>query len=194
MSGDATGPAAASNDETVDLSTFEKTLSLTDVATKISVGDVFHFPWFLPIDTINPRHTVGKGGTTLTLIAPDLMQTDTSGTPYASFTNHSTLSGGPGVSVHFDPAAYGITTTGTYLVSFLIDAGSGITLNVGGYAGAGTVTGTGSKSVSGKVSVTVALHNVQATQLTYAQIQQTGGAPWLWYSTTIEYPPFVFQP
>jgi hypothetical protein len=194
MSGDASGPAAESSDETVDLSTFEKTLSLTDVATKISVGDVFHFPWFRPIDTIDPRHTVGKGRTNLTLVAPDFMQTDTSGTPYASFTSHSTPSGGPGVSVHFEPSAYGITSTGTYVVSFLIAASGPVTLNVGGYAGAGTVTGAGAKTVDGNASVTVVLHSVPAAQQTYASIQQTGGSQWSWYSTTIEYPPLVFQP
>jgi hypothetical protein len=194
MSGDASGPAAESRDESVDLSTFEKTLSLSDFATKITVGGVFHPPWFSPIDTIDPRHTVGKGRTNLTLIAPDILQTDTTGTPYASFTSHSTPSGGPGVSVHFEPSAYGITSTATYVVSFLIAASGPVTLNIGGYAGAGTVTGTGSKTVTGNTSVTVVLHGVPASQQTYASIQQTGGAQWSWYSTTIEYPPLVFLP
>ena len=194
MSDDAAGAMAESNDRTVDLSTFEKTISLTDVATKINVHDVFHFPWFLPIDTISPVHPVGKGRTNLTLVAPDFVQTDTTGTPFASFTSHSTPSGGPGVSVHFQPPAYGITTTGTYLVSFLIATSGAVTLNVGGYAGAGTVAGGGAKSANGNVSVTVVLQNVPASQPTYASIQQTAGAQWSWFSTTIEPPPLVFQP
>lgn len=192
MSGDASGVAAESNDRTVDLSTFEKTLSLTDVATKISVHDVFHFPWSLPIDTISPVHTVGKGGTNLTLLAPDLLQTDAA-TPYASFTSNA-HPGGPGVSVHFQPAAYGIATTATYLISFLVSTSAAVTLNVLGYAGAGAVVGAGAKTVNGNVSVNVLLQNVPASQLTYASIQQTGGAQWSWFSTTIEYPPLVFHP
>ena len=195
MSGDASGVAAESNGTTVDLSTFEKTMSLTDVATKINIHDIFHFPWFLPIDTISPVHTVGKGRTNLTLIAPDIVQTDTSTeTPYASFTSHSTPSGGPGVSVHFQPSGYGITSSGTYVVSFLISTSGPVTLTVGGYAGSGTVAGAGSKSVNGNVSVTVVLQNVPASQPTYASIQQTGGAQWTWFWTTIEPPPLVFQP
>jgi hypothetical protein len=56
------------------------------------------------------------------------------------------------------------------------------------------VTGAGAKAVDGNASVTVVLHSVPAAQQTYASIQQTGGSQWSWYSTTIEYPPLVFQP
>jgi hypothetical protein len=117
MLGEASGEAAE-NTSTIDLSTFEKTLSIKDLATELRVSDVIHFPWFLPIDTISPTHTVGKGRTNLTLIAPDIMQTDTTGTPYASFSNRQTSSGGPGVSVHFQPSGYGITNAANYIVSF----------------------------------------------------------------------------
>ncbi|WP_431198260.1 hypothetical protein [Leifsonia xyli] len=93
--------------ELIDPATFERTLSLTDLAHRVSVHEIITFPWFRPIDTISPTHTVGKGRTNLTLIASDIMQTDTTGTPYASFTYRPTPSGGPGVSVHFSPGDYG---------------------------------------------------------------------------------------
>jgi hypothetical protein len=177
----------------IDPATFERTLSLTDLARRISVHEIITFPWFRPIDTISPTHTVGKGRTNLTLIAPDIMQTDTTGTPYASFTNRSTLSGGPGVAVHFSPGDYGATAAGDYVVTFVIAANGSVNLNVAAYAGAGSTTGTGARTVNGNVAVVVGLKNVAPTQVTWASIQQTGGSTWQWYRTAIEYPPLIIQ-
>lgn len=193
MLGEASGEAADVA-ETVDPSSFEKNLSLTDLATKIRIDDVFHFPWFLPIDTIRPVHTIGKGRTNLTLIAPDILQTDTTGTPFASFTFRPVPSGGPGVSVHFEPSAYGITGVGSYVISFLVSTSGPVTFNVNAFAGAGSSSGIGSKTVNGNVSITVGLSNVPPTQQTFASIQQAGGGSWTWFSTSIEHPPLVFQP
>ena len=177
----------------IDPATFERTLSLTDLARRISVHEIITFPWFRPIDTISPTHTVGKGRTNLTLIAPDIMQTDTTGTPYASFTNRSTLSGGPGVAVHFSPGDHGATAAGDYVVTFVIAANGSVNLNVAAYAGAGSTTGTGARTVNGNVGVVVGLKNVAPTQVTWASIQQTGGSTWQWYRTAIEYPPLIIQ-
>jgi len=179
--------------ELIDPATFEKTLSLTDIAHRVSVHDVITFPWFRPIDTISPTHTVGKGRTNLTLIASDIMQTDTTGTPYASFTNRPTPSGGAGVSVHFSPGDYGATAVGDYLMTFVITANGPVNLTVGAYAGSGTTSGTGARTVNGNVAVVVGLAHVPPTQVTYAYIQQTGGSTWQWYRTAIEYPPLIIQ-
>lgn len=194
MSGDPTANTgvAAEVSDAIDPAVFESTLSLTDLALPYRPGEILPFPWlFPPIDTISPTHTVGKGRTNLTLIAPDILQTDTTGTPYASFTYRQVPAGGPGVSVHFEPGAYGATGVGNYVVSFLIAASGPVTLSVGGYAGAGTVTGTGTRTVNGQVSVAVSLTGVPASQQTYASIQQTAGAGWAWYRTTISHPPFI---
>lgn len=194
MSGNVPGADAEITDA-IDPSTFEKTLSPSDFATRIRPGDILRLPPFLfPIETISPTHTVGKGRTNLTVIAPDILQTDTTGTPFASFTFRQVPSGGPGVSVHFDPGAYGATATAHYVVEFLVQTFGPVTLSVGGFAGAGTVTGTGPRTVNGKVSVSVGLRNVPPGQVTFASIQQTGGAVWQWFSTSIEHPPLVFEP
>ena len=179
--------------ELIDPATFERTLSLTDLAHRVSVHEIITFPWFRPIETISPTHTVGKGRTNLTLIASDIMQTDTTGTPYASFTYRPTPSGGPGVSVHFSPGDYGATAAGDYLITFVITANGNVSQNVGAYAGAGSTTGTGARTVNGNVAVVVGLKNVPPTQQTYASIQQTGGSTWQWYRTAIEYPPLIIQ-
>lgn|SRR5689334_14490641 len=177
----------------IDPATFERTQSLTDIAHRITVRDVITFPWFRPIDTISPTHTVGKGRTNLTLIAPDIMQTDTTGTPYASFAFRPTPSGGPGVSVHFTPGDYGATTVSDYLVTFVVTANGAVNLNVGGYAGGTTPSGLGPRTVNGNVAIVVGLKSVPPTQVTYASIQQTGGAGWQWFRTAIEYPPLIIQ-
>lgn len=188
--------ADAEISDAIDPSSFVKTLSPSDLLTRIRPGDILHLPpFFFPIETISPTHTVGKGRTNLTLIAPDIMQTDTTGTPFASFTFRQIPAGGPGVSVHFDPGAYGATAVASYIVEFLISTSGTVSLTVGGFAGAGSVTGTGVKNVNGKVSVSVGLQNVAPGQVTFASIQQTSSGPgWQWFSTSIEHPPLVFEP
>jgi hypothetical protein len=182
--------AGARFEETkVDLATFEKDLTLEDW-TRIRV---IH-PWFPPpIDVISPIKTIGKGRTNLTLGAPDILQTDAA-TPYASFSYRQTPAGGPFVSVHFEPAAYGITTPATYVIAFLLESSSAVSLVAGGYAAGGTLSGTGAKTLVGKKSLAVVLENVPANGQVNAYIQQTSsGGPWTWYSTSIEYPPLIIQ-
>ncbi len=180
--------AASFEDRKVDLTTFEKDLTLEDWTR------IVHFPWFPPpIEVISPVHTVGKGRTNLTLGSPDILQTDAN-PPYASYSYRQTTAGGPFVSVHFEPAAYGITTPATYVIAFLLEAASPVTLNAGGYAAGGTLGGTGPKTLNGKKSLSVVLGNVPANGQVNAYFQQTApGGSWTWYSTSIEYPPLVIQ-
>ncbi len=195
MLGDASEAAADSfDDRRVDLTSFEKDLTVADWATKYRVGDVVQGPWFQrPIDTISPTKTIGKGRTNLTLGEPDILQVDAA-TPYASLSYRPTTAGGPFVSVHFEPAAYGITTVGTYVIAFLLEAASPVALVAGGYAGGGTLSGTGNKTLSGRQTVSVVLGGVPANGKVNAMIQQASpGGSWTWYSTSIEYPPLLIQ-
>jgi hypothetical protein len=193
MSGEAAGEAAE-NSSTIDLSTFEKSPSFEELATEIRLNDIIHLPWLLPIETISPTHTVGKGRTNLTVIAPEIMQTDTTGTPFASFAFRQVPSGGPGVSVHFTPGAYGITAVGNYVISFLLSVSGQTKLSISGSVIGGTVTGAGTKSVNGNVALSVVLNNVQPTQVVNAAVQQReAGGTWSWFSTSIEHPPLILQ-
>ncbi|PWC04033.1 hypothetical protein [Agromyces badenianii] len=45
----------------------------------------------------------------------------------------------PAVSIHFEPAAYGITGVGTYVCTFSVEAFGRATLTASGYAAAGSV-------------------------------------------------------
>jgi hypothetical protein len=180
--------AAPFEDRTIDLTAFEKDLTLEDWTR------IVRFPWFPPpIEVLSPTRTIGKGRTNLTLGAPDILQTDAA-TPYAGYSYRQTPAGGPFVSVHFEPAAYGITTTATYVIAFLLEAASPVTLNAGGYAAGGTLGGTGAKTLVGTKAFSVVLGSVPANGQVNAYIQQAApGGSWTWYSTSIEYPPLLVE-
>ncbi len=181
--------AAPFEDRKFDPTEFERDLTLEDWTR------IVHFPWFPPpIEVISPVHTVGKGRTNLTLGSPDILQTDAN-PPYASFSYRQTTAGGPFVSVHFEPAAYGITTPGSYIIAFLLEAATPVALNAGGYAGGPNPPGgSGAKTLVGKKSISLVLNNVPANNQYSAYIQQTSpGGSWTWYSTSIEYPPLIIQ-
>jgi hypothetical protein len=188
------GPTAAKNDDT-DSIHFESDLSTKDWAQKFTAGEVPRSPLFLPpIVTLSPTNTIGLGRTNLTLIAPTIVQTDAS-PAYASFAEVQTSSGGPAVSVHFTPSGYGITNTASYVFSFQIATNGGpTTFAINGYAGGGTIVGAGTKSLNGTVTTTLILNGVPADQTVYADIQQTSGNPWSWYSTLISHPPIFSLP
>ena len=194
MLGEASGEAAE-NASTIDLSTFEQTMSFKELATEIRLNDVIHLPWWLqPIEIISPTHTVGKGRTNLTVIAPDILQTDTTGTPFAAFNFRQVPSGGPGVSVHFLPSAYGITATANYVMTFLLSVSGPTKLTSAGSVIGGSVTGAGTKTVNGNVAMSVLLNNVQASQVVNASVtQREPGGSWSWFSTSIEHPPLILQ-
>ncbi len=135
-------------------------------------------------------HTVGKGRTNLTLIRPTIMQTDAASRTPAS--TAATPTRNPAVSIHFEPAAYGITGVGTYVCTFSVESGAPVTLNASGYAASGTVVGAGPRSVSGKQTVSLTLKNLPAYG-GWAAIEQTAGDSWAWYTARITYPPLVFE-
>ena len=95
--------------------------------------------------------------------------------------------------VHFQPSGYGFTAVGTYFIAFSIEAVGTSTFNVAAYAGPGTVSGAGSKTLNGQSVVTVILKNVPASQVCYAYVEQKAGDAWNWYSTRMSLPPLVIS-
>ena len=162
-------------------------------AEKYRIGELALGPIFWPsIDLLSPTRTVGAGRTNLTLIRPTIVQTDAA-TPYAGFDRRESPSRNPAVSIHFEPAAYGITGTGSYVFSFAVEAGAPITVTASGYAASGTVVGGGARSVNGKQTVSITLNDLPPYG-GWAAVEQTAGASWAWYSTRIAHPPLVFEP
>jgi hypothetical protein len=175
------------DDNKIDDAKFKPELSALDIIklTK-TAGGVIVFP-FGPIDTLSPVKPVGKGRTNTTLINATIDQTD-AGTPYAGF------GAGGAVSNHFEPGAYGITTTATYVVEFDILTFGSTTLNLSAYAGAGTVSNAGNKVVNGQTTLQLVMHSVVNTQQTWAAVQQISGGSWQWFRTRIKFPDIVINP
>ena len=158
------------------------------------LGDLqINAAFFTPIETLSCTKTIGLGRTNLTLKFPTLVQTDAN-PPYASFDKRTTPPQQQClVSVHFLPSAYGITTPATYYMAFSVEAYAPSTFSLSGYAGAGTLTGAGSRSVSGKQILTLIFKNLPASQVVWGAVEQTAGAAWSWYTTRISFPPIVLS-
>jgi len=195
MFSDQESPFGEAFDErVVSITDFEADLSAEDWVAKYRVGKLITGPIFwAPIETLAPTRTVGKGRTNLTLIRPTILQTDAT-TPYAGFDRRESPTRNPAISVHFAPAAYGITGAGTYVFTFAVDAYTRCEFRSTGFAGGGTVDAPGAIRFSGKRAVTVILRNVPAAGQVWAAIEQTDGEAWSWFSTRIAYPPLVFDP
>lgn len=183
----------AFDDRSVSITDFEPDLSAADWVAKYRVGDLVTGPIFwAPIETLAPTRTVGKGRTNLTLIRPTILQTDAA-TPYAGFDRRESPTRNPALSVHFAPAAYGITGVGTYVFAFAVEAFTRSEFRPTGFAGGGTVDAPGAIRFSGKRVVTVILRNVPAAAGAWAAIEQTDGESWSWFSTRISHPPLVLD-
>lgn len=181
-------------DHTVaDLSTFGDDIDLRALAIDATAAE-FRLPppfWFRTIETLTPAKTVGLGRTNVTLIMATIVQTDAA-TPYAGFDRQSTPTRNPVAQVHFLPSAYGAVGPATYVVTFSIETSGPSTFTVAAPS-IGEVSGTGSKSVNGRVGISVVFSNLSPGQPVYAYIEQTSGATWNWYATRISYPPLVVQ-
>ena len=177
----------------IDLTRFKPDLTpemLKNALTPVRLSNlnVITFP---TIDTIKPTKTIGLGRTNLTLVRPIILQTDA--TPaFASFDPAiGTPQQRPTVSVHFEPAAYGLTGTVTFIMAFTVEVFGSATFNFGGFAGAGTLTGVGTKTLNGQQSASIIFNNVPATQQCFGHMIQTGGATWRWFQTRISYLPLI---
>jgi hypothetical protein len=149
---------------------------------------------FLTIDTLSVTKTVGKGRTNLTFVRPTVVQADAAA-PFASFDRQLVSGGNPAISMHFEPKAYGITAVSSYVLVFAIRCFGSTTFNVGGFAGSGTLESAGTKVLNGSVTVTLGFNNVPPSQQTHGFLEQTGGAPWNFFSVRARYPfPVLIQP
>jgi hypothetical protein len=157
-------------------------------------GDAALFPiFFLTIETLSVTKTVGSGRTNLTFIMPTIVQTDAV-TPYAGFDRALTPSRNPGIQMHFQPSAYGITSVSSYVMNFVIESFGQTSFNLSGYAGPGTLSNAGPKVLSGKTTVSLGFLNVPPSQIIYGYLEQTSGAAWNFYSVRARFPYPVFHP
>ena len=138
------------------------------------------FP-FLPIETLSATKTIGRGRTNLTIIVPTIVQIDAA-MPSATF-NKQSQSRNPVIQMHFEPSAYGITSVGTYIMEFTIQAFGQSTFNLSGFGGPGAVLNDGTKVLNGQTRVSLVFQNVPASQQIFGFLEQTAGGAWNWFST-----------
>jgi hypothetical protein len=177
----------------IDLTKFKPDLTgdaLKDALTPVKLANL-HLVIFPTIETISPTKTIGLGRTNLTLVRPEVLQTDA--TPAYAVFDHAlgTPQQPPTVSVHFEPKMYGLTGNVTFVMAFSLEAFGATNVNLGAFAGAGTTTGVGPRTVNGKQVVSIVFHNVPATQQVWGSVSQTGGARWRWFQTRISYLPVL---
>ena len=177
----------------VDVTKFQPELPLKKRIEFLKFPIQLKLSW-LVIDSLGIARTVGKGRTNLTFIRPTIVQADAA-TPRASFDRTVSPDRNPVIQMHFDPAAYGMTAPSSYFMNFSLQCFGSTTFNVQGFAGAGTLTNTGTKTVSGQVVVSIGFHDVPAGQQTFGFLEQTGGSPWDFFVVDTSLPfPVVFLP
>jgi hypothetical protein len=155
------------------------------------VGGLIIFPW-TPIETLSCTKTIGLGRTNLTIIEPTIVQVDTA-VPRATF-DRRTSPRNPTIQMHFEPGPYGITSVATYIMQFNIETFGPVTFNLQGFAGSGTLSNIGTKTLNGQVRVSLIMNNVPPSQQTFGFLEQTAGGVWNWFSTQVRFPPIVISP
>ena len=170
----------------VDVETFKPDIPAKKVASLFAFPPGFAFD-FLTIDALGVTKTVGRGRTNLTFIRPTIVQADAA-TPFASFDIRESPSRKPAISMHFEPGAYGINSPTSYLMVFAIECFGQTTFQVGGFAGSGTLTNTGTKTANGKTGITIGFENVQPGEQTHGFLEQTAGAPWNFFTVRARFP------
>lgn len=147
-----------------------------------------------PIETLTPARTAGKGRTNLTLIEPTILQVDTTppAPPFANF-DFTKSERRPAIQMHFEPAAYGMTSPATYIMEFLIAVVGTASFNVAAGPPGLIVSGLGTRSVSGNARVSVIFRQLPPAQQVFAFLEQTSGGAWTWFQTQVKFPPLVLE-
>lgn len=140
------------------------------------------------IELLTIGKMVGRGRTNLTLIRPDIVQAD-SATPFAGL-DRSTGTRAPAVQFHFRPDAYGITQTGDYVASFLVDCPAACSFKL---VGSPQLANGGVRTVTGKRSIEVVIKALPPGQDFFAFIEQTAGTRWTFFQARIAFPLPIFQ-
>ena len=197
--GQAPSPLVPAERRKIDFTKFKPDLTPDDLKpllTRVRLRDLAAI-LFPTIETISPTKTVGLGRTNLTLVRPTVFQTDPSpgAAPFASFDSAiGSAVQRPTVSVHFEPRRYGFTGPASFIMEFAIEVNGTSTFEVGGFAGSGTLTGTGSRTLSGQQIVSIGFSNVPLTQQVFGHVFQTGNGTWRWFRTRLVHLPLVLTP
>jgi hypothetical protein len=172
----------------INLTKFKPDLSPRDLKELLGPRGIVTFP-FLAIETLSATKTIGRGRTNLTIIVPTIVQIDAA-VPSASF-NKQSQSRNPVIQMHFEPSAYGITSVGTYIMEFAIQAFGQSTFNLSG--GPVPVLNGGTKVLNGQTRVSLVFQNLAPAQQVFGFLEQTAGGAWNWFSAQVRFPDIVIS-
>jgi hypothetical protein len=147
------------------------------------------------LETLSIAKPMGKGRTNLTLIRPDIVQTDPSTTTPVPFAGFDLRTGqrAPAAQFHFRPSAYGITITRSYVATFFVECFAACGFELSGFAGSGSIANAGTKNVTGKVGIKTVINNLPANQDMFAVITQKSGTQWSFFEVQIDFPSLVLR-
>lgn len=172
----------------INLTKFKPDLSPRDLKELLGPRGIVTFP-FLAIETLSATKTIGRGRTNLTIIVPTIVQIDAA-VPSATF-NKQSQSRNPVIQMHFEPSAYGITSVGTYIMEFAIQAFGQSTFNLSG--GPVPVLNGGTKVLNGQTRVSLVFQNLAPAQQVFGFLEQTAGGAWNWFSAQVRFPDIVIS-
>jgi hypothetical protein len=78
-------------------------------------------------------------------------------------------------------------------MGFSVESFGQASFNLNGFAGSGTLSNVGPKTLNGKITVSLGFFNVPPSQVIYGYLEQTSGAAWNFYSVRARFPYPVFQ-
>ncbi len=174
------------NKRSVDVERFKPDVSEKKFVSLFGLPPGFSLD-FLTIEALGIPRTVGKGRTNLTFIRPTIVQADAA-TPFASFDRRESPNRKPAISMHFEPSAYGITGASSFLMIFSVECFGQSTFTLDGFAGSGTLSNNGTKTLNGKVGVTLEFHNVAPGQQTFGFLEQSAGTAWNFFTARVRFP------
>ncbi len=173
------------NNRVINISKFKPSVTLDNLMKLLPPGGVIYFP---PIETLSCIKTIGLGLTNITVGMASIVTTNTA-SPYAHF--NPSLQENPYILINFEPSAYGITFKTSFVMEFILQTYGPITFNIG--PSSPFLTTAGPIIANGASKIILTFNNVPSNQGIAGYLQQASGEQWDWYSTQIQYPPFIFK-
>ncbi|TMA11898.1 MAG: hypothetical protein E6J89_06370 [Deltaproteobacteria bacterium] len=173
----------------IDPAKFKTDLSAADIKNLLGpIGGIVIAP-FGPIETLSVSKMVGLGRTNITIVAPTVVQADAV-PPRASF-DQQAQSRKPTIQMHFQPSGYGITSVGTYIMEFTIEAFGQSTFNLDGGPITVNILNKGTKVLNGPTRVSLVFKDLPPSQETFGFLEQSAGGRWNWFSIQVRFPDLV---
>jgi len=140
----------------------------------------------LPLETLTPARTVGRGKNTLINLKSEnknAVDFEVGANPYP----YARFDGAGWVSMHFDPSEYGITSVHDYIMEFNIQCAQGnATTSFTFSAISGITTKWNAFNPDSAGGTGQLVMNSVPSQPVWGTLTYSAGPAWIWYSTSIQ--------